>query len=59
MAKTIVALYDDFPTARAAIQDLVDAGIPREDISLMASDAKGEYGDYARPGETSETGPVC
>jgi stress response protein YsnF len=52
--KTIVALYDDFPTAQAAIRDLVDAGFPRENISLMASDAKGEYGDYARTGETGD-----
>lgn len=43
MAKTIVALYDDFSTAQSVLQDLIDAGFSRENISLMASDATGEH----------------
>jgi hypothetical protein len=56
MAKTIVALYDDFATAQAAIQDLVDAGFPRDDISLMASDAQGAYRGDTGTAETAGTG---
>jgi hypothetical protein len=41
MAKTVVALYDDFDTALAVIHALVDNGIPREKISLIASDSSG------------------
>ena len=41
MAKTIVALYEDFSTAEGVARALVDGGFQREDISLMASDAKG------------------
>jgi len=46
MNKTIVALYDDFPTARRVVEDLVDAGFSRDTISLMANDASGEYAGY-------------
>src|ERR671913_376059 len=42
MAKTIVALYEDFSTAEAAARALAESGIRREDISLMANDASGE-----------------
>jgi hypothetical protein len=60
MARTVVALYDDFSTANDVIRDLVDHGFNREDISLMASDATGEYGTYLGEGmegdyETSAT----
>lgn len=43
MAKTIVALYDDFDSAQAVLRDLLDAGFSRENVSLMASDSSGEY----------------
>lgn len=43
MAKTVVALYDHFDDARAAVEALVDAGFERSDISLVANDASGEY----------------
>lgn len=36
MAKTVVALYDSLSDAREAIRDLVDYGIARDDISLVA-----------------------
>jgi hypothetical protein len=44
MAKTIVGLYDNFNTTQQVLQDLANAGIARENISLVASDAAGEYG---------------
>lgn len=43
MAKTIVALYDDFNVAQDVVTDLVEAGFSRENISLVASDATGEH----------------
>jgi hypothetical protein len=42
MASTVVALYDDFASANAAIKELVDNGFSRDDISMIASDASGE-----------------
>jgi len=44
--KTIVGLYDNLTDAHATVQDLVDAGITRDDISLIASDANNEYSPY-------------
>lgn len=41
--KTVVALYEDFSTARDVVEDLVEAGFARDRISLVASDASGEY----------------
>jgi hypothetical protein len=41
MPKTVVALYDEFETALAAIHALVDNGFSRDSISLIASDANG------------------
>jgi len=44
--KTVVALYDQISDANSAVRELVDFGIPRDNISLMASDASGSYGSY-------------
>lgn len=46
MTRTVVALYDDFQHANAAVRELVDNGFSREEISLMASDQKGEYSQH-------------
>lgn len=43
MAKTIVGLFDRSDDARNAINELVDKGFPREDISLVANNTRGEY----------------
>jgi uncharacterized membrane protein len=43
MAKTIVALYDNFDVAQDVVEDLLEAGFSRENISLMASDVTGEF----------------
>jgi uncharacterized membrane protein len=43
MAKTIVALYDEFDTAQDVLEDLLEAGFSRENVSLMASDASGDH----------------
>ncbi len=41
--ETIAAVYDDMSEARAAIDELLDAGFNRDDISLVASDREGRY----------------
>lgn len=46
MTRTVVALFDDFSAANHAVRDLVEAGFMRENVSLMASDAEGNYGRY-------------
>lgn len=46
MAKTVVGLYDDISDARAVVQDLVDAGFARGDISLVANASADEYRRY-------------
>jgi uncharacterized membrane protein len=43
MAKTIVALYDHFDSAQAVLEDLLESGFSRENVSLLAGDATGEY----------------
>jgi len=55
MTKTVVALFDDFSSANNAVRDLVNQGFAREDISLMANDASGEYGRQMQTGATAET----
>lgn len=44
MAHTVVALYDDFNTARRVVEELVSAGFDRDDISVVANDASGSMG---------------
>lgn len=46
MAKTVVALYDDFAAARSAVEALADAGFDRAAISLVASDATGQHSRF-------------
>jgi hypothetical protein len=55
MTKTIVGLYDQFSQAQEAVRELVEGGIPRENISMVANDAKGEYASKLQTG-TEETG---
>lgn len=43
MAQTVIALYDDFETAEDVVEDLVEAGFPRTNISLVANDAHGQF----------------
>ncbi len=41
---TISRLYDDYATAARAVDELERAGIPRDDISIVSSNAEGWYG---------------
>jgi uncharacterized protein (TIGR02271 family) len=55
--RTVVALYDDMQRAREAVQDLVNRGFNREDISLVASDERGEYRQHVQ-GREGDAGDV-
>ena len=56
MAKTVVGLFDDFAEAQSVVQDLVNAGFSRNDISIAANQtASGYTGDGATVG-TAGTG---
>lgn len=56
MTKTIVGLFDSFTDAQNALQRLIDAGVRRDDISIVANDQRGEYGRAVGSTETSAAG---
>jgi uncharacterized membrane protein len=41
--KTVVALFDNFSDAQRVVRELVDEGIDRDRISLIAGDSEGRY----------------
>ena len=43
MAKTVVGLFDDFTEAQSVVQDLVNAGFSRNDISIAANQTASGY----------------
>ncbi len=59
--KTVVALFNTFTDAQQTVETVVNAGIDRADVSLIANDASGEYkvytGDY-REGDATASGAV-
>lgn len=55
MAKTVVGLFDTMTEAQNVVQQLVDSGFERNEISLLANDARGEYANNRAVGETSST----
>ena len=44
--KTVVGIYDRITQARNAVNDLVDSGLSRDDVSLIAPDPEGHYAGY-------------
>jgi hypothetical protein len=46
MSKVVVALYDNFEHARMAVEELVNNGFRRDEVSLVASDDKGDFKRY-------------
>jgi hypothetical protein len=46
MTTTVVALYDDLATAQQVAHELINAGFSRENLSLAAGDARGDYRRY-------------
>jgi len=62
--KTVVGLYDDIDTANQVVQALVDSGIERDAISLVAGDREGKYtsarsGDNWNRSQTTDTGDAA
>jgi Heat induced stress protein YflT domain len=45
MTKTVSALYDTYESARAAVNDLVTAGISKSDISIVANNSENWHRD--------------
>ena len=48
MTKTIVGLFDEYREAQRAVLELVESGVPREDIGITSRDYTGYGGDDAR-----------
>jgi hypothetical protein len=52
MATTVIGLYDRLEDAQNAVSELVSAGFPRENISIVAADTEGKFKTYVgAPGE--------
>ena len=60
MKTTITRLFDRYEQAKTALQDLIDAGVPREDISIVAnaSQEEAEHGDASQAAEGAGAGPA-
>lgn len=60
MAKTIVGLFDTFAEAQDVVQDLIDNGFRREDISVISrdNDSEREVGEESGAAEGAGTGAV-
>lgn len=54
MSKVVVGLYDQFEDARRAVEELVQNGFQRDNISLIANNARGEFKDYTGDEETGK-----
>jgi hypothetical protein len=57
--KTVVGTYDNIQTAYAVANDLISAGYSRNDISVVASDAKNEYAPYTEANYVDSTDDVA
>lgn len=57
--KTIVGTYDNIQTAYAVANDLVSAGFSRNDLSIVAHDAKSEYAPYVDANYVDTTGDAA
>lgn len=53
MARTVVAIYDDFKSANQAVRDLVDNGFQRDNISIIANNSTTQTGTTATTGESN------
>lgn len=59
MTKTITRLFDDYADATAALSELERLGVPRDSISIVASNADGAHGDAGTAiGEVDDHGDV-
>lgn len=53
--KTVVGLFDNFTQAQKAAQDLENAGIPRNDVSIVANNTGGQYDQYLNQSANTTT----
>ncbi len=51
--KTVIGLFDDFAAAQAALEALVARDFDRNDISIAANDASGQYAGISAAGEVA------
>jgi hypothetical protein len=56
MTRTVVALYDDMQTAQRTVEELVNSGFRRDDISLVVTDREGGYRTAASTGVEEAAG---
>jgi hypothetical protein len=54
--RTVTGLFDTYDHAASAVRSLKDAGIPSEDISIVANNASGEIHDHEDDGGGAATG---
>ena len=55
MTSTVIGLYDRLEDAQNAVSELVSAGFPRDDISMVAADTEGKFQTYVG-GSDAEAG---
>src|SRR5690554_5933991 len=53
--KTVVALFDEIEDAHEAVEDLVDSGVARGDVSLIARDLDNRYSRYIDNGDADDS----
>jgi uncharacterized membrane protein len=54
MKTTITRLFDRYDDANGALQDLIESGVPREDISIVANVADEDYLEAADTSQAAE-----
>lgn len=55
MEKTVVGVFDDFTAAQLMAPELINAGFPKESISVLAPDTSAEAARYFNPAPATET----
>jgi hypothetical protein len=55
MKRTITRLCDSYEEATQVVGALIDAGVPRDDVSLLANNAAGSLGDTGKAGDRVTT----
>ena len=60
MTKTVVGSFDNNREAQQVVQDLQRSGIAPEDMNIIASNVRGEYGapDLTSPGTRTPSVPA-
>lgn len=56
MTKTLTGLFDDYDDAQNAVRNLEAAGVPHDDISIVANNANGRHAAASEAGEDAGVG---